>query len=251
MAKKKPGPAWQPLMTGHRGAPPKKLTTVMVPPTEWTRAIVRANNDTVYVYDNPEGWLSFFPWHGRCDVHSVYWDWCDDEQKRRRKLFFDWLRGPIEPEVEREAPRAARFFDKKIGKEIVVMTSGPAPPVNSVNRKDQVFLGWAEGPLGQSRKIMSRRRPWRDPDPMTGPSMDDVPFMWELAEAIFPGLRLPTLYKRGKTAKEAKAIIEAVTKAHKDHPKDSVEAACRKAGTSKTVFYRAGGRSWRTRHPEK
>jgi hypothetical protein len=125
-------------LVARYGEPPKEfakaLGTSIVPPADWTREMQRIGKhgapDEVH-----GGYLDRQNvWHSSCDVDEIYWDWCEDEQKRHRKLFLKWTNGPTES-APREAPRTARFFDKKIGKEIAVFMSGPAPPVNSMDRR--------------------------------------------------------------------------------------------------------------------
>jgi hypothetical protein len=245
MAKTKEKSPLQRLQEQRRGVLSKKewnrLTTVMVPPTEWTNWMLEIGPhgppcEVQGMYLDRQNVI-----HRECDVQDIYWDWCHDEQNRRREIFLRWM-GAIE--AGRDAPRAARFLDKRIGKEIVVMAVGH-PTVGSP-RKDQVFLGWVKGPLGESRKTNPRFGLAEHFDGNKWPKL-----VWELAKAIFAGLRLPAPYKRGATPKEAQEILDAVAHVHKIAPKLNVSTACKRAGTNKTDFYRVGGKSWRQPRPEK
>jgi hypothetical protein len=169
-------------LVAQYGRPPKQLQHAIVPPAEWAAAMLDIGRDGEPYEVCGEYLDQRNVLHQAWDVHDVYWDWCKDEQKRRRLIFLKWMYKVEDEDITRPALRAMQITGNGKGKE-------------------PTFLGWVDGPLGQARTITTN--PLRD---LALKAEKWPPTMWTLAEAVFPGLRLPPdPYKRGPTGAAAAA----------------------------------------------
>jgi hypothetical protein len=163
------------------GEPPEELQHAIVPPAEWTAAMIEIGPHGK-PYNVCEHHLSDFVCkefnqqrlYSPCSVHDVYYEWCHREQKRRRLISLGWTHG---------------LEDKDITK--------PAQPLYRTTGKanELEFVMWwpRERVINPLRDLAKQAEEW-------------PPIVWTLAEAIFLGLRMPPdPYKRGPSGAKKRA----------------------------------------------
>jgi hypothetical protein len=159
------------------------------------------------------------------EIHDDYWKWCHDQQNERREIFLRWM-GAI---------------------------SADAEPLRLGRYRNGVFIG----------KVLKRDPRFGLAEHFGSHKWPDL--VWQLAEAIFPGLRLPEEpRKQGAEPMRPEAILDAVAHQHRADPNISREEAIARAkyasgprSIGRDSFYKAlkalkppGGKSWWKLWPE-